>query len=190
MKWSVSNLPWLPRAPVDFRARCEKIHGPDSGLRIRQLGSYYLDEKCSNVLARAIRRAVAAGAALNGLTPVRLALLSNSTTSLTAPAISAAGARYGLVIDVIETDFAQMFQETLDPASALYQAKPDIVLLAIDHRGLPLAPCLGDDATADRTVQEALSQTDRVALRDPGERWRHCDCANAGVAWFGSFRQL
>jgi FkbH-like protein len=87
-----------------------------------------------------------------------MALLSNSTTSLTAPAITAAGARFGLLIDVVESDFSQIFQEVLDPRSLLYQAKPDIVLLAIDYRGLSLIPCPGDETIAARTVEAALSE--------------------------------
>ena len=158
MNWVVSELPWLLRPPADFRERCKSICSLDDGPLIRELSSYFLDERNANSLARAIRRATSGGADLAGLTSVRMALLSNGTTSITAPAITAAGARYGLLIDVIETDFSQTFQEVLDPASALYRAKPDVVLLAIDYRGLSLVPCPGDEATATRTVKAALSE--------------------------------
>jgi len=168
MNWVVSELPWLPRPPTDFRERCKGIRSVDGGPVIRELSSYFLDERNANSLARAIRRATFGGVNLAGLTSVRMALLSNGTTSITAPAITAAGARYGLLIDVIESDFSQTFQEVLDPGSALYRAKPEIVLFAIDYRGLSLVPCPGDRATAARTVKAALSELFRLrsAIRD------------------------
>jgi FkbH-like protein len=87
-----------------------------------------------------------------------MVLLSNGTTTLSAPAITAAGIRYGLLLEVVETNFSQTFQEVLDPGSALYRVHPDVVLLAIDYRGLPLTACLGDKLAASRTVKDALGE--------------------------------
>jgi len=171
MNWSVSNLPWLPRPSTNFREQCKDIEGGRCGSKIRELAGYYLDERLGNVLARAIRRASASGVGLEGLTRIRMALLSNGTTTLTAPAIVAAGARYGLLIEVIETEFSQTFQEVFDLKSALYRAEPDVVLFAIDHRGFGLTPCPGNEAAANRTVQQALSEV--VSLQS--EIWANCD---------------
>ena len=96
------------------------------------------------------------GKELGPLRPFRLGLVSNGTLDLLKPILVATAARHGLALECIMADFGQTTQEALDPASRINGARPDAVLLAIDHRGLPLRFDLGDSAVEDACVDAAL----------------------------------
>ena len=159
-----ADLAWLPPPPDDFAARCRALEYDDGvplGLRIRALASYALDENQLTRLARAIRKA---GAQTPPLMPFRLGLLSNATTHHLVPALTATAARHGFALECIEADYGQVMQQALSPESSLVQGRPDAVLVAIDHRGLPLRPTPGDPQQADATVTACLAMF--RAIRD------------------------
>ncbi len=64
--------------------------------------------------------------------PVRLAILSSSTTGHLAPALRVAALRHGLWLAVREPVYGQYVQELADPASGLHAFAPDAVLVALD----------------------------------------------------------
>ena len=78
-------------------------------------------------------------AAVQRLAPLHLALLGNGTTGVFAPAMPAAAARHGVLLNVTQAEYDQVTQEALDPSSMINTCKPDAILLAIDYHGLPLA---------------------------------------------------
>lgn len=136
------EMPWLPRAPEGFRDRVRAItfgDDADYGVALRALATHFLDANQAAALARAARtlRERQPSAAL---TPFRLGLVSNGTTDFIAPALEAAALRHGVALEVVIGGFAQIMQEALDPESPINRARPDAVLLAIDHRGLPFRP--------------------------------------------------
>ncbi len=159
-----SGLRWLPQAPSDFAARCKALRADDAelGRAAQYLASHALDDNQLNKLAKALERARAAGASLAPLTPFRLGIVSNATTHLLVPALVASAARHGIALSCVEAEYGQVIQSALDPDSALNRAKCDAVLLAVDHRGLPLSAPLGDRAGAERAVSEALAYLTNV----------------------------
>ncbi len=68
--------------------------------------------------------------------PVRLAILSSSTTAHLNAAIRVAGLRRNLHVTVYEVDYGQYWQELTDPSSGLYHFRPTIILLALDSHHL------------------------------------------------------
>ena len=74
----------------------------------------------------------------------------------------ASAARYGLALECIMGDFAQTTQEALDPGSRINLAKPDVVLLALDHRGLPLRFLFGDWEAEQADIGNALTQLNSI----------------------------
>lgn len=139
-------LPWLPPPPADFRQNCRAAA---TGGDLRRLALHAIDVSQSWQLARALDRLTQGGEAeLAPLRPFRLGVLSNATTDLMAAPLVAAGLRHGLAIEVIATEYGQVLQDATNPHSAIHQARPDAVLLALDHRGLPLRPAPGQDDAA------------------------------------------
>src|ERR1035437_5566359 len=140
MSVAVAELPWLPRVPADFRQRCKSLDVGDEGLgdALRQLANHYLEAGAAQSLARAIVRLRAAGADLSPLKPVKLGLLSNANMDLAIAGLVAAGVRHGFLVDAVAADYGQHYHAAVDPASALHRARPDIVLLALDHRAFNL----------------------------------------------------
>ena len=154
-----SDLRWLPPAPADFAAQCRALqcNGDDPlGPRIRALAGFALDENQLTRLAKAIERSQRDNRSLAPLTPLRLGVISNATTHLIAPALVATAARHGFALDCIEADYGQAAQEALSDDSKLVGTRPDAVLVALDHRALPLRPSPGDPGRAAETVDACL----------------------------------
>ena len=99
-----------------------------------------VDDKPASYLAAARRLAQVPH---GDLTPVRVVALASFTFELAIPYLVVECARRGLYAGVTAAPFGQLEQQVLDPASALWAARPDIVIVAT--RIEDLAAALGDD---------------------------------------------
>jgi FkbH-like protein len=189
-----STLGWLPRAPADFKRRCEALaHSSAPGTDLRALATHALDGLQLERLARAIKTLRANDADLRPLSNVRIGLLGNGTLDFIAPALVGSAARHGLALDCVRSGYDQVVQEALDPRSALHRAAPQAVLVALDHRALPLQAAIGDPVAAQSAVQAALAQFE--LLRDGLHRHSHATVIFATLAippesLFGSFDRV
>ena len=158
------ELAWLPKPPVDFSIRCKELakDSGDLGKRIRLLATHALDEGQLSRLGRAIRSAQRSGVSLAPLVPFRLGLIGNGTLDLIVPVLVATAARHGFVLECITGAYDQYLQDALQPDSALNKARPDAVLVAIDHRGLSLQPCPGNEQVATESIDAAIGLLDTV----------------------------
>lgn len=136
---SLPDLPWLPRLSADFKSRLAQIQdakdlewaGPLASLAQQAFG---LNQAIS--LSRAVKR-LAAQRPSKSLATFKLGIVGNGTLDFIVPFLEATALRYGMALEVVTGPFGQAMQAALDPASAINAAKPDAVLLALDHRGLP-----------------------------------------------------
>ena len=163
------DLTWMPDPPADFASRCKALTAafaqPQSsglGAAIRALSNYALDENQLARLGRLIEAARAQQRSLAPLTPFRLGVLGNGTLDLIIPALTATAARHGIALECVSGAYDQFLQDALLETSAVNQARPDAVLLALDYRGLPLQATPGDGAAHDQTVSDALGLIDTI----------------------------
>ncbi len=160
-----TGMGWLPPAPADFGPLCKSAAAHESpGALFRSLAGHALDELQLGRLGRAIMKVAADGRPLAPLQPFRLGLIGNGTLDLMVPALVASAARHGFALECILADYGQTTQEALDPGSRINRAKPDAVLLAIDHRGLPLRYRAGEPETEQADVEAAIAAIG--AIRD------------------------
>jgi FkbH-like protein len=162
----LADLPWLLPAPPDFRDRCREAEttGGPIGRRLWALANFALDQTKLGRLARLLAAARSAGRDLAPLRPFRLGVIGNSTTDFLAPVLEASALRHGIALEVVGASYGQAMQQALDPRSALQRAAPDAVLLAFDHRALPLAPTPeADAAQAAGMVADALGAVRAIA---------------------------
>lgn len=137
MNFDLSSLPWLPSTPENFRRLCREIdssssHGAEA---LRALSRYALNESQLNVLARALGEVrEKQGEKIAGLQPFKLGLVSNATTKLIAPSLSASALRYGVDLRIVEADFNQVMQAATEPDSKVINSEPNAILLALDYR--------------------------------------------------------
>jgi len=150
-----ASLAWLLPAPGDFRAQRRALaeDASDAGRRIQALARTALNHTQLTQLADTIETLKSNGADMAPLTPFTLGIVGNGTLDLIAPALVASAARHGVLLSVVSAPYGQVIQEALDPTSAINRAKPDAVLLALDHRGVPLSADLG---ASEASVKEAL----------------------------------
>jgi FkbH-like protein len=135
----MTDLPWLPRLAVDFRSRLQSIE-PDAesdwGPTLRSLATQFLGPNDATAIARKLNQ-MRGRRPSPSLSTFRLGLVSNATTDFVKPLLEASALRYGVSLEITTSDFGQAMQEAMDPKSDINRSKPDAVLLAIDHRGLP-----------------------------------------------------
>ncbi|MBJ94748.1 MAG: haloacid dehalogenase [Rickettsiales bacterium] len=134
-RWSSAELPWLPELPQgeDYR---QAVRACEDGAALQALARYRLGGNQLHLLAKQVARLRAAGAQLSPLVSVRLALLANGSVDLIAPALVGSALRYGIALEVWKPGHDQLAQAVLQPDSELYRQVPDLVLLALDQRGL------------------------------------------------------
>src|SRR5690348_4310488 len=101
MTYSVVELPWLREPPADYAARCRAVDSSrePAGRAIQFLADFRLDSRRAASLARAIRRARAAGKDLSPLSPFRLGVLASATYELMHDDLIAAAARHGVALE-------------------------------------------------------------------------------------------
>ena len=160
-----TSLAWLPRTPADFAARCKALLAdPAPGAAFSALANHGLDDNQLGRLGRTITKVAAEGRDLTPLEPFRLGLLGTGTLDLLVPLLVASAARYRLALECIQVDYGQAVQEALDPASRINTASPDAVLLAIDHRDLPLRFVAGDMEAERADIDGALAHITLFAV--------------------------
>jgi len=154
-----TSLPWLAAPPADFREQVRKLAASwtDSIFQARRLAQTRLDFNQLHCLGQAVSRLTA-----DDQDVLRLGVLSNGTTDLIVPILTASTLRHGVWVRAIATGFDQVAAEALDPRSELNQRRCHFVLLCIDHRGLPLEPCPGKTERAHATVKAASQYIDSV----------------------------
>src|SRR5215471_7661273 len=149
---SVSALPWLPPAPVDFKARCRALgqSGTATGPGLLFLAGFRLMAPQSVEIARALARLRAAGGDLSPLSGLRLGVLASGTVDPLLDCIPAAAVRHGIAVELLSAPYDQVLQQALDPASHVNLARLDAVLVAVDHRWLHLDRTDLTDAAPER----------------------------------------
>jgi FkbH-like protein len=153
-----SELQWLPRAPIDFTATLKDLanSSPPLGRELQVLTSFGLDLNQLTKVAKSMTKARSEAKSLDPLAPFRLALLSNSTIDMIAPALVGSSPRHGIALEIIQPSYDQVAQEALTPDSKVNSSRPDAVLFALDYRSLPLKLSLGDPEAAQATVQGVI----------------------------------
>ncbi len=189
-----TELGWLPPPPNDFAAACKALAGDDAaGPRVRALANHALTDSQLARLGRAIARAQADGRSLAPLESFRLGLIGNGTLDLLVPILVGSAARHGIALECIQADFGMTTQEALDPGSRINTARPQAVLLVIDHRGLPIRFEPGSAEGEQAEIDGALAHL--LLIRDSLRSHSGAVCIVPTMApppesLFGSFDRL
>ena len=144
--YNLIDLPWLPRASLDFRARLQAIdaHASDDWAGpMQSLATEALSLNQAMSMSRVLQK-LARDRPSRALTGFKLGIVSNATVDFLKPMLEVAALRHGVLLDLCAADFGQGMQEALDPNSRINQFGADAVLLALDHRGLPFRSSAAD----------------------------------------------
>lgn len=154
MRTSLADLPWLRKPPDDFSIRCrELVSAREPGRDLQFLAGFRLSSRQASSLARSLSRCRAAQKDLSPLSPVRLGILASATAGLLLDDLVAGAIRHGVALELAAAPYNQVVQQAFDPSSAINRARPDAVLVAVDHRWLRLdRPMLTEDVAAGKSI--------------------------------------
>ena len=148
------DLTWLPKPPDDFSLKLSKA---SSGSNLQELAKFSLDENKLNRLYKKVKLLEKDLINLESLTPIKVGLISNSTSKLITPALIASALRFGIILDVVEAEYNQVAQEAFSEQSTFNDHQLNVVLVSLDYRGLPLFPTPGNKVSAEKNVRDCLS---------------------------------
>lgn len=187
------DLPWLLPAPANYTSVVAKFSPEAHGLgsSLQRLTGYALPFLRLERLGQKIDRLQESGANLAPLKTLSLGIVSNATTDFLGNALRATAPRYGFDARLTIADFGQPMQEALDPSSPVNRARPDLILLALDHRALPMAVSPGQNSS--ELAKPALAYLRRVRdalARNSGARLMLQTIARPSEPLFGGFDRM
>ena len=165
---AVSDLYWLPVLAEPFEAAITKAVKSRRWNDFTDLAGHRLDLMQIDRLDREMRQVHARGGADFPADPIKVAVLSSSTSEHLAAAIRTAFARRNIYADIYFCTYGQYFQELIDKNSALYRFKPDVVLFSLDAQHL----LAGADVGFDKDGAEAFTERTVGRLKDLWTRAR------------------
>ncbi|NYT58414.1 HAD-IIIC family phosphatase [Alcaligenaceae bacterium] len=161
----MSELYWLPHTP-DWAERLAALSDPAlvCWSNLVSLANENLDFIKTGKLDNTLRRKYAAGPPTGpSFEPVRLAVLSSSTTDQLLPGLRVGALRHNLWMNIYTTAYGQYLQESFSADSELYAFRPNVVLCAFDTRHL-----IGDETAAfsraEADIKVASTITDLCML--------------------------
>lgn len=160
----MNYLPWLLPAPEDFNDQCANITKSEGNLSTAlDLAQKSLSLNQSARLAKTLERNnFEQHESSKTLTPFRLGIVSNGTFDLFAPAIKIAALRHEIILEIVQADFDQAVQESLNPDSLINSAGVDAVLIALDYRGYPFASNTLACSTKGTTAADAIDYLNQL----------------------------
>ena len=155
------KLSWLEKPPKDFAKRLKMAL---SEADLRGLARYALDENQLRRLSKKVNILPVSTEQPSSFKTLKLGIISNSTTSLAVTALMGTALRYGISLKVYEAEFNQVAQVAFSADSAFCNLGLDVILLAIDHNGLPFISCPGDEHAAEANIQDGLKYLNSILL--------------------------
>ena len=162
---TTETLPWLPSPPANWASTLKNLDlkSAGTGAALQRLATSALNLNQLTSLGKRIELSLAEGRKLDPLPSLRLAVLSNATISFAAQAIPASALRHGVATQVKFVEYDRVVGVALAGDADIAAFDPDVVLLALDHRGLPFgAMNVGEPVSA--VVDEVISHLRK--LRD------------------------
>ena len=153
------QLSWLEKPPVDFARRLKMAR---SEANLKELAKYALDENQLRRLSKKASTLAVPSEPTASLKTLKMGIVSNSTTRLAVPALVGTALRYGISLHVYEAEFNQVAQEAFSTDSGFRNLNLDVILVAIDHNGLPFTSCPGDEDAAESNIQDSLKYLNNV----------------------------
>lgn len=153
------QLSWLEKPPVDFARRLKMAR---SEANLKELAKYALDENQLRRLSKKASTLPVSSEPTASLKTLKMGIVSNSTTRLAVPALVGTALRYGISLHVYEAEFNQVAQEAFSTDSGFRNLNLDVILVAIDHNGLPFTSCPGDEDAAESNIQDSLKYLNNV----------------------------
>jgi FkbH-like protein len=159
---TLADLPWLPPAPDDLRARLRALPDTSPAAALIALSTFALDDARLRQAASALATLCDGSPAPPPLVSFTLGIASSFTIGHLIPALIGSALRYGIALQVIAAEYGQLHQSAHDPASSINTAGVDAVLVLPDSAGIGLVSAYDDASEATATVDAALRFVDEL----------------------------
>ena len=154
------DLKWLPKAPKCFKEDCKEIFKDPNNVRgydIALQSSYALNINQIDFLARKILSVTRSNGSINQFVPFRLGIISNATISMISPALIVTAARYGIILDVVEAPYGQIYKAISAEKALFKKNQLDAVFIFLDYRALFKESELGNPKAEQDIIDQAVS---------------------------------
>jgi FkbH-like protein len=143
------------RLLTDLRQAIADGHFDDAAATLQRLVVPSLDYTSALSLHR-LRKQLRGKVAMPA--SIRLAVLGGFTTTQLATFVDLALFALGIDAQIYESDFGVVRQEILDPASGLYDFRPQVVWLAVGRRDVAHRPAIGARGSALSAVERECQE--------------------------------
>ena len=184
------DLVWLPKPSENFSKRLSNASNLND---LRELAKYSLDEGQLKRLFNKFQSFRKKQKNILHLTKVRIGIISNSTTNLIVPSLVSTALRFGISLEVVEAEFNQIAREAFSDKSSFNAQKLDIILVAIDYRGLPINKTLGNKELSKKNIEDCFSYLESIisSLRIKfGSQIIFQNISNPAEVPFGNYERL
>lgn len=147
------DLLWLQKPPEEFS---KELANASDITAFKELAKYSLDEGQLKRLYNKFNKFRNDKGKTTPLIPIKIGIISNSTTDLMVPSLISTALRYGISLKVIEAEFNQIAQEAFSKNSTFSNHKLDFILMAIDYRGLSLSKKIGDKNLSNKNIEDCF----------------------------------
>jgi len=160
MKNIFLDLKWLPKAPKSFKENCNEIFRDSTNVRGSDIilqSSYALNINQISSLAKKIVGVTNSNVCINQLLPFRLGIISNATISMISPTLIVTAARYGILLDVIEAPYGQIYHAISAEKALFKKNQLDAVFIFLDYRALFKESEFGNTMAEKDVIDKAVS---------------------------------
>ena len=147
------DLLWLQKPPEEFS---KELANASNIASLKELTKYSLDESQLKRLYNKFSKFRDNNGDITALVPLKIGIISNSTTDLMVPSLISTALRYGISLKIIEAEFDQIAQEAFSENSTFIDHKLDFILVAIDYHGLSLSKKIGDKKLSDKNIDDCF----------------------------------
>jgi FkbH-like protein len=147
------DLLWLQKPSEEFS---KELANASDITAFKELAKYSLDEGQLKRLYNKFNKFRNDKGKTTPLIPIKIGIISNSTTDLMVPSLISTALRYGISLKVIEAEFNQIAQEAFSKNSTFSNHKLDFILMAIDYRGLSLSKKIGDKNLSNKNIEDCF----------------------------------
>lgn len=159
----MKNLDWLPIIKEDiFLKKIKKKNKNEED--ILSLSKHSLNYEQCDIFFKHLKNFFKKKTKFKKLKKIKLGIVSSSTTNFLKPSLVVTGIRYGIELDVYQSDYNQISQIAFNNDEPFKNIKLDFILVYIDSKSIDSFIDLGNQKSPKKNIDNFLNYINSVIL--------------------------